>query len=56
MSITVETYATLPEAASAMRQDVHKAMEAGMNDYSSKPFVPKDLRQKILSYTSKVKS
>ncbi|MTB50308.1 PAS domain-containing hybrid sensor histidine kinase/response regulator [Lewinella sp. W8] len=33
--------------ASAMRQDVHKAMEAGMNDFLSKPFKPKELIEKL---------
>ena len=32
-----------------------KVLEAGMNDYCSKPFVPKVLKQKILSFSSKVK-
>lgn len=33
-----------------------RVIAAGMDDYSSKPFVPKDLRQKILSYTRRVKA
>lgn len=43
-------------SAEVSEQVRDKVINAGMNDYSSKPFVPKDLKQKILSYASKVKS
>lgn len=33
-----------------------RVIDAGMNDYSSKPFVPKELKQKILSYTRRAKA
>jgi PAS domain S-box-containing protein len=33
--------------ASAMRQDIHKAMEAGMNDFLAKPFKPKELIDRL---------
>ncbi|MEM8888784.1 MAG: ATP-binding protein [Bacteroidota bacterium] len=53
MGYTLPILALSAEVSEQVRE---KVIEAGMNDYSSKPFVPKDLRQKILSYTSKVKS
>ncbi|MEL6251507.1 MAG: ATP-binding protein [Bacteroidota bacterium] len=53
MGYTLPILALSAEVSEQVRD---KVIKAGMNDYSSKPFVPKDLRQKILSYTSKVKS
>ena len=34
--------------ASAIKEEVDKCFEAGMNEYIAKPFVPEDLRDKII--------
>jgi len=52
-----EKYQKLPIialTASAMLDIKDKAFTAGMNDYLSKPFNPKELHEKILRFSSKV--
>ena len=39
--------------ADAMKGEADKCMEAGMQDYISKPFDPKDLFDKVLQYAGK---
>lgn len=38
--------------ANAMSDDRHRCLDAGMNDYISKPFYPEDLLRKILDWTA----
>ena len=42
-------------SAEVSEQVRDKVLAVGMNDYCSKPFVPKVLKQKILSYTKQLK-